>query len=451
MCSLEGLIFLPDAVNSFQWLVCRPLAGKTGGPTAAYALLLVEKEPTGIKSMQTLSSIITMAVLEKLRLPAYRRRYVIVLLVFLGLSGCAFLKVNKEHAEGLYSTVLVGRVTSGLQGKGPIIVAAYSMKGDKREVVHYTVLHDSGEYELMVAKGSYYLFAYRDQNSNLIYDPGEPAGQYGDPKLVVAPAGGVVGGLDIEIPKTPHNIAVPAGFAISPEKPARLHSRLAGAIIDLDDERFSAEQGVKGYWESVTFYRELGGNIYFLEEYDPDKIPILFIHGATGTPKAWKFFVENIDRTRFQPWFYYYPSGTRIQSMSYLLLWKLENLRIKYNFEQLYITAHSMGGLVARSFIMDHGGRFPYVKLFVSLATPWGGAEMAEYGVKQSPAVVPCWLDMQPESPFIQSLYAAKMPELSASTCFTGIGGTAILFDPTTIIVFPLPVSWIAGRRPRRK
>ena len=253
---------------------------------------------------------------------------------------------------------------------------AAALKKSVRNLVctpHYTVLHDFGEFELMVAKGNYYVFAYWDKNSNLVYDAGEPAGQYGDPKMVTAPAGGVVGDIDIVIPEKTQNIDVPSGFEISPVKPDKLYSRLAGAIIDLDDERFSEEQGSKGYWEPVTFFRELGGNIYFLEEYDPKKIPILFIHGATGTPKGWKYFVDNIDRTRFQPWFFYYPSGARIQSMSYLLFWKLENLKIKYNFEQLYITAHSMGGLVARSFIMDHGARFPYVKLFISLATPWGG------------------------------------------------------------------------------
>ncbi len=217
---------------------------------------------------------------------------------------------------------------------------------------------------------------------------------------------------------------MPFGFEISAVKPHKLYSRLAGAIVDLDDELFSEEHGSKGYWEPFSFFKELGGNIYFLEEYDPQKIPILFIHGATGTPKGWKYFVDNIDRTRFQPWFFYYGSGARIQGMSYLLLWKLENLKLKYNFEQLYITAHSMGGLVVRSFIMDHSARFPYVKLFVSLATPWGGDRMAEYGVKQSPGVVPCWIDMQPESPFMQSLYRTTMPETVSFYMFYGHRGS---------------------------
>ncbi|MFC1858127.1 esterase/lipase family protein [Thermodesulfobacteriota bacterium] len=354
----------------------------------------------------------------------FNRVTVTLLIICFSTTGCFLAKVKKEVRESLASTVLVGRVSTAFSSNGPIIVAAYAMNQGKREVVHYTVLHDFGEYELMVAKGNYYVFAYWDKNSNLIYDAGEPAGQYGDPKMVSAPAGGVVGEINISIPEKAQNIEVPSGFEISAVKPHKLYSRLAGAIIDLDDELFSEEHGSKGYWEGVSFFKEFGGNIYFFEEYDPQKIPILFIHGATGTPKGWKYFVDNIDRTRFQPWFFYYPSGARIQGMSHLLLWKLENLKSKYNFEQLYITAHSMGGLVARSFIMDHSARFPYVKLFVSLATPWGGDGMAEYGVKQSPAVIPCWIDMQPESPFIQSLYRTKMPETISFYMFFGHRGS---------------------------
>ena len=354
----------------------------------------------------------------------YNKLGVTFLIICLVTTGCALIKLKKENAQGLASTALVGRISTAFSGNGHIVVAAYAMNQGKREVVDYTVLHDFGEYEVLVAKGNYYVFAYWDKNSNLIYDAGEPAGQYGDPKMVTAPAGGVVGEINISIPEKAQNIEVPSGFEISSVKPHKLYSRLAGAIVDLDDELFIEENGSKGYWEPVSFFKEIGGNIYFLEEYDPQKIPILFIHGATGTPKGWKYFVDNIDRTRFQPWFFYYPSGNPIKTSSHLLLWKLENLKLKYNFEQLYITAHSLGGLVARSFIMDHGARFPYVKLFVSMATPWGGDRMAEYGVKQSPAVVPCWIDMQPESPFIQSLYRTKMPETVSFYMFYGHRGS---------------------------
>jgi pimeloyl-ACP methyl ester carboxylesterase len=354
----------------------------------------------------------------------FNRISITLLLLCLVTTGCALVKLKKEVRQVLASTILVGRISTAFPGKGPIVVVACSMNQGKREVAHYTVLHDLGEFELMVAKGHYYVFAYWDKNSNLIYDAGEPAGQYGDPKMVSAPAGGVVPEINIAIPEKAQTIEVPTGFEISSVKPEKLHSRLAGAIIDLDDERFSEEHGSKGFWEPVSFFKELGGNIYFLEEYDPQKIPILFIHGAMGTPKHWKYFIDRIDRTRFQPWFFYYPSGTRIQSMSNLLSWKLHNLQIKYNFPQLYITAHSMGGLVARSLIIHHGGVVPHLKLFVSLATPWGGVKLAERGVKQSPAVIPAWIDMQPESAFIQSLYRTKMPETVSFYMFYGFKGS---------------------------
>ncbi len=110
--------------------------------------------------------------------------------------------------------------------------------------------------------------------------------------------------------------------------------------------------------------------------------------------------------------------------MSYLLFWKLYNLQIKYKFDTLFITAHSMGGLVARSFIMDYGRYAPYVKLFIALATPWGGDRMAEYGVKQSPAVIPSWIDMQPEGEFLQSLYRDKLPPTVSFYMFTGHRGS---------------------------
>ena len=346
-----------------------------------------------------------------------------LLIICFSAMGCTLIKLKKDVIKSQESTVIVGRIDAKFQVNGPIIVAACST-GRRKEVAHYTVLHDSGEYELMVEQGEYFVFAYWDKNSNLTYEADEPAGQHGHPKMVKAPAVGVVFDIDVDIPEGGRDIVIPHGSTIASVKPQKLRSRQGGAITDLDDERFAEEYGTKGFWEPGSFFKEMGGNIFFLEEYDPEKTPILYIHGAAGTPKGWRFFVENIDRARFQPWFFYYPSGSRLSSMSYLLFWKLINLQTKYQFNKLYITAHSMGGLVARSFIVNYGLQFPYVKLFISLATPWGGDRMAEYGVEQSPAVIPSWIDMQPEGEFITSLYRLKMPEQTSFYMFSGHRGS---------------------------
>jgi hypothetical protein len=118
-----------------------------------------------------------------------------LLLICSILCGCSLIKLKKEVRESMASTVIVGHVSSGISGKKLIVVAAYTKKNGKRKVAHYSILHDCGEYELMVAQGDYYVFAFQDLNRNLIYDAGEPAGQYGEPKVVAAPGGGVVANI----------------------------------------------------------------------------------------------------------------------------------------------------------------------------------------------------------------------------------------------------------------
>jgi pimeloyl-ACP methyl ester carboxylesterase len=339
------------------------------------------------------------------------------------LTGCAMIELKKEEQVSKESAVIVGRITAPFPVDGPIIVAAYLLEKGIPRIEHYTVLHEPGEYELMVTEGNYQLLAFWDKNSNLVFDKNEPAGQFIESERVWAPSGGVMGMYDFALLEDTSTINFPLGLGVTADKPKKLYSRQAGARYPLDDDIFSEENGLKGYWQPANFYKEIGGNIYFLEEYDPDKIPVLFVHGATGTPKGWQAFIDNIDRTRFQPWFFYYPSGARIKSMAYLMLWKLMNLQYKYNFDTIYITAHSMGGLVARSFIMDYGEGFPGIKLFIAFATPWGGDQMATYGVQQSPAVIPSWIDMQPEGEFIQSLYSKKFPDTIDFYMFYGHRG----------------------------
>jgi pimeloyl-ACP methyl ester carboxylesterase len=332
-------------------------------------------------------------------------RAAVALLVCVGLGACAVVQLKEESEAFFASTVMVGRVDCPTGTRGPIIVAAVQAQG-AAPVAHQTTLHECGGYELIVPAGEFDLVAVADPNPNGRVDAGDPAGRYAT--RVSAPGTGVLSSLDF---------ALVAGSSPGDTRLAGLklaapgtHSTQVGALADLDAPQFSAIGGEGGYWAPMTFFRRTGGNIYFLEPYDPTRIPVLFVHGAAGSPQDWRYFFDHLDRRRYQPWFFYYPSGSAVGSMSYLLYWKLLNLQLRYRFESLHIVAHSMGGLVVRSFLLDHGHLFPQVKLFISLSTPWGGESTATLGVRNSPAVVPSWIDMQPEGRFMQMLFARPLP-----------------------------------------
>ena len=212
------------------------------------------------------------------------------------------MKLRKQVEIIHDSTVLVGRVSSISRWEKPVVIAAYSQKMGRREIAHYTVLHEPGSYELMVPKGRYYIFAFGDENENLTYETGEPAGQYVTTEQVAASVGGVVSNLDFVISdRIMDTVDFPIGFDISGGRPKKLHSTLPGAIANLDDKLFSEASAKKGFWAPVEFFKDIGGNIYFLEPYDPDKIPIFF-NGSRCIFSVCEAVRFNIDTMGGKPW-----------------------------------------------------------------------------------------------------------------------------------------------------
>jgi pimeloyl-ACP methyl ester carboxylesterase len=360
-----------------------------------------------------------------------RNRFNFLSVLFcLCLSACSLVKLKEESKTFYSSTVFAGYVSSAVAWDKPIVVAAYSKRNGQMEIAHHTVLHEAGGYELIVPKGEYTLFAFGDANGNLTLDAGEPVGEYGLGPVRATGTGAVVS-LDFVMSNQALD-TIPLGTSIAARAPGKLHSKQIGAIANLDDSVFSSESGRRGYWAPVDFFKEVGGNIYFLEPYDPGKTPILFVHGAAGSPQDWKYFLQHLDRSRYQPWFFYYPSGASLDSMSYLLYWKLGNLQRRYHFDRLYLTAHSMGGLVARSFLANYGDQFPAVKLFVTLSTPWGGDALADSGVDYSPAVIPSWNDVRASGRFVQTLFQKPLPRDLDYYLFFGHGGRYSLLRPAS-------------------
>jgi len=335
------------------------------------------------------------------------------------LSGCGtFRDLKRESAEIEQTYGLAGKITRPSAPRGSVIVMLYSLKEGKNEIVEYTIATDTGNFTFYKPNGTYYLAAFEDLNHNFSHDPGEPAGYFGAPDTIVLPpkerastGKNELLNLDIRLKNTDLFLS---GFPATVDAQKISHSTFVkfGQITTLDDKIFAHENGSTGYWKPLTFLRDFGVGVYFLEPYDPNKIPVLFIHGALGSPEGWKTMVEQMDRTKFQPWFYYYPSGVRLDKTGFALNEIIKKIHQVYPFKKLYVTAQSMGGLVARSFIMKNvfDDKQDYIKLFVSISTPWNGHRLTAKGAEHAPAAIPSWYDMVPESEFIQKIFQNKFP-----------------------------------------
>src|SRR5215470_6457308 len=332
-------------------------------------------------------------------------------LVMLGLllDGCA-LTPRQELSDLSNYVVLSGAVTREGDSRAPSVVVLYCDRGDSYQVARYRVLPEPGSFAFVLPREHCRLAAFEDLNGNLVYDRGEPAGYYGPVDLRPVAAHAIehpgtireVDGLQITISET---------GSIPNDLPSEVASTDPVRHVGLEDPTFAKAYRLKGLWQPLAFLKEIGAGVLPLEKYDAAKIPVLFIHGSGGSPQDWRYFIEHLDRTRYQPWVYYYPSGLPLEASAVWLNTVIERMHDEYRFDHLYVTAHSMGGLVARRFIaLNAAARNDYIDLFVSLATPWGGVPAARLGADLMPVPVPSWADLVPEGRFIRSLQEDPIP-----------------------------------------
>jgi len=363
-----------------------------------------------------------------------------VILVSL-LSGCAFRQLKQEVARLDTQCYIAGALPEQPPaGTNYAIIFQPTATGPR--IVDVAVFPaESGVVAFSLPWATnYYFAAFCDTDGDQRYSAGEPVWLHGAPGPVGFDSQRRSGRLPIRYSET---------LSLAPELLAALrtargnhrltelqkHGQLAlvlGEVTTLADARFSPDAGSRGLWEPASSLNEQGIGIYFLERYDSNRIPVLFVHGAGGTPRDWNYFAEKFDRKRYQFWFYSYPSGLRLDDCAAMLAKGVAELQAQYKFERLHLVAHSMGGLVSRQFLLLNVGTppQPWVRKFVTIASPWGGHEAASLGVKHAPATVPSWLDMQVGSEFTRRLFAQSLqPQVQHSLAFT-YGGKNSMFLP---------------------
>jgi len=354
------------------------------------------------------------------------------------LSGCGFMRLKKELAEEQVSYGVSGRVEGLRTDHGDLIVLLYEKTADGLRLKHYTRPGRTNTYAFIATAGRYLIAAFEDLNHNGVLDPGEPCGAWGAPDEVTVFPGPktderrkALDHLNFRLTSGPFPVAGVAAAIGLPDQEVISLVHL-GVVTDWGDSNFDPEAGVEGFWQPMSFLWRHGVGIYFLEPYDPDKIPVLFVHGAAGNPRAWKTLAEGLDRQRFQPWLFHYPSGLRLERIVISLDEMVQELHAHDGFSRMAVVAHSMGGLVSRGYILrsiykDHSDS---VKLFVSISTPWGGVDTAALGLEHAPVAIPSWHDVVPESDYIQGLYSKTLrPRVPFYLLFGYKGGTSLLME----------------------
>ncbi len=140
-------------------------------------------------------------------------------------------------------------------------------------------------------------------------------------------------------------------------------SRVAGKDRALDAD-FSAPLAYypqkselwEGFMGAVNVQNHMGiTGLYMLQPYDPDRIPVIFVHGLISTPRMWRNAINEIEtdpelRRRYQCWVFAYPTGNPPLYSAMRLRDELAELkRIYPNSKPMVLIGHSMGGILSHA------------------------------------------------------------------------------------------------------
>ncbi|MBN2804756.1 MAG: hypothetical protein JXR91_16795 [Deltaproteobacteria bacterium] len=202
----------------------------------------------------------------------------------------------------------------------------------------------------------------------------------------------------------------------------------------LDDKLFTLKMRVSGVITPQKFVKEIGVWIFLTEPYDPKKIPLLLVHGHWSGPPPLQELSESIDRTRFQPWFVYYPSGLDVRKTAQMLAINLARLADYYKKDEIPVIAYSMGGVVARQAIIkgQQMEGFPHIPLFIGVANPWDGSIKTNSGSKTAIMANPdegfsygaeSWKQVYNHSPYIRGIFKYSLPKETEFHIIYSVGG----------------------------
>jgi len=113
--------------------------------------------------------------------------------------------------------------------------------------------------------------------------------------------------------------------------------------------------------------QEDSDGLYMAEPYQPNKIPVVFIHGLMSSPETWGQMVNSLKndptiRQRYQFWFFSYSTGAPVLLSAKKLRDALRAAEKEFcttpeataNFNKMVLVGHSMGGLLTRQMVQEN-------------------------------------------------------------------------------------------------
>jgi pimeloyl-ACP methyl ester carboxylesterase len=137
----------------------------------------------------------------------------------------------------------------------------------------------------------------------------------------------------------------------------------------LDNEQFRKQTNSTIGLINPNKSQEKSG-IYMLEPFDPNRIPVLMVHGLWSSPLTWMPMFNDLRsfqelRRNYQFWFYQYPTGQPFWISATQMRADLAELRAQIDpqhqaamIDQMVLVGHSMGGLVSRMQTLESGDEF---------------------------------------------------------------------------------------------
>jgi len=283
---------------------------------------------------------------------------------------------NLKHMLDRETFFVIGKTLDefGRYAEVSLAVAAYSDKYKTNERVDTMFSRGAGtHFGLNLPEGVYDLLVYADINGDDHFDQTEIVGEIELPLSKALYPDLIVRQIDIPLtakkqPARFEVISLPTDF-----EAAQSLFYPSGTIRSLSDPLFDENMSSLGMYDPASFLEHAPTMFYALEEDEVHKIPVVFVHGIDGSARSFEPIISRLNRDRYRPWFFYYPSGGDLDQLAdFFYNIFLAGEVIPLEDMPLIVVAHSLGGIVVREAINKYKGREEEnrLELFVTIASP---------------------------------------------------------------------------------